>query len=36
VIAGGSEDWLGELDLGQIRAAVALAPDLLEPEEEAA
>ena len=36
VIAGASEDWLGELDLGQIRAAVALAPDLLDPEEEAA
>jgi SNF2 family DNA or RNA helicase len=36
VIAGASEDWLGELDLGQIRAAVALAPDLLEPSEEEA
>ena len=30
VIAGGSEDWLGDLDLGAIRAAVALSPDLLE------
>ena len=30
VIAGGSEDWLGELDLGAIRAAVALAPDAVE------
>jgi len=36
VIAGANQDWLGELDLGQIRAAVALAPDLLDPEEEAA
>ncbi|MBA3348097.1 MAG: DEAD/DEAH box helicase, partial [Actinobacteria bacterium] len=32
VIAGGSEDWLGELDLGAIRAAVALAPDAIEEE----
>jgi SNF2 family DNA or RNA helicase len=30
VIAGRSEDWLGDLDLGTIRAAVALAPDLEE------
>jgi SNF2 family DNA or RNA helicase len=30
VIAGRSEDWLGELDLAAIRAAVALAPDLTE------
>ena len=30
VIAGRSEDWLGELDLGAIRAAVALAPDAIE------
>ena len=30
VIAGRSEDWLGDLDLGAIRAAVALAPDLEE------
>ena len=30
VIAGGSEDWLGDLDLGAIRAAVALAPDAVE------
>ncbi len=30
VIAGRSEDWLGNLDLGAIRAAVALAPDSLE------
>ena len=30
VIAGRSEDWLGSLDLGAIRAAVALAPDSLE------
>jgi superfamily II DNA or RNA helicase len=28
VMAGGGEDWLGDLDLGAIRAAVALAPDL--------
>ena len=27
VIAGRAEDWLGELDLGAIRAAVALSPD---------
>jgi SNF2 family DNA or RNA helicase len=32
VIAGGSEDWLGELDLGALRAAVALAPDAVELE----
>ncbi|MDQ3065622.1 MAG: DEAD/DEAH box helicase [Actinomycetota bacterium] len=30
VIAGRSEDWLGSLDLGAIKAAVALAPDLDE------
>ncbi|MCP9485583.1 MAG: DEAD/DEAH box helicase [Gaiellaceae bacterium MAG52_C11] len=30
VIAGRSDDWLGNLDLGAIRAAVALAPDSLE------
>ncbi len=30
VIAGGGEDWLGELDLGAIRAAVALSPASLE------
>ncbi|RDI74478.1 SNF2-type protein [Gaiella occulta] len=30
VIAGRSEDWLGELDLDAIRAAVALAPDAVE------
>ena len=30
VIAGRSEDWLAELDLAAIRAAVALAPDLTE------
>ena len=30
VIAGRSEDWLGDLDLGAIRAAVALAPDAVE------
>ena len=30
VIAGRSEDWLGSLDLGAIRAAVALGPDSLE------
>ena len=36
VIAGSSENWLGELDLGQIRAAVALAPDLLDDAEAAA
>jgi len=32
VMAGTSEDWLGELDLGAIRAAVALAPDAFEQE----
>ena len=32
VMAGTSEDWLGELDLGAIRAAVALAPDAYEQE----
>jgi hypothetical protein len=30
VMAGRSEDWLGDLDLGAIRAAVALAPDTVE------
>jgi hypothetical protein len=30
VLAGTGEDWLGELDLGAIRAAVALAPDAYE------
>ena len=30
VLAGASEDWLGDLDLGAIRAAVALAPDAVE------
>ena len=30
VIAGRSEDWLGALDLGTLRAAVALSPDLEE------
>jgi hypothetical protein len=29
-MAGRSEDWLGDLDLGAIRAAVALSPDSLE------
>jgi hypothetical protein len=30
VMAGRADDWLGDLDLGAIRAAVALAPDALE------
>jgi superfamily II DNA or RNA helicase len=30
VMAGRSEDWLGDLDLGAIRAAVALSPESLE------
>jgi len=30
VIAGGSEDWLGDLDLGAIRAAVELSVDAVE------
>ena len=30
VIAGRSDDWLGDLDLGAIRAAVELAPDAVE------
>jgi superfamily II DNA or RNA helicase len=30
VIAGRSEDWLGDLDLGAIRAAVALSDDAVE------
>jgi hypothetical protein len=30
VLAGRSEDWLGDLDLGAIRAAVALSPESLE------
>jgi SNF2-related domain/SNF2 Helicase protein/Helicase conserved C-terminal domain len=32
VMAGRSEDWLGDLDLGAIRAAVALAPSVVEEE----
>jgi SNF2 family DNA or RNA helicase len=35
VMAGTSDDWLGDLDLGAIRAAVALAPDAWEAEEAA-
>ena len=30
VMAGGADDWLGELDLDAIRAAVALAPGPIE------
>ncbi|HZQ82519.1 MAG TPA: DEAD/DEAH box helicase [Gaiellaceae bacterium] len=30
VLAGTSEDWLGELDLNAIREAVSLAPDAIE------
>jgi hypothetical protein len=30
VIHGGSEDWLGDLDIGAIRAAVALSPDWMD------
>ena len=30
VMAGTSDDWLGDLDLGAIRAAVAVAPDAYE------
>jgi superfamily II DNA or RNA helicase len=30
VISGGGDDWLGELDLGAIRAAVALSPEWTE------
>jgi len=30
VMAGKSDDWLGDLDLGAIRAAVSLAPDAME------
>ncbi|HUZ82448.1 MAG TPA: DEAD/DEAH box helicase, partial [Gaiellaceae bacterium] len=30
VLAGRSEDWLGDLDLGAIRAAVSLAPSVVE------
>ena len=30
VISGQSEDWLGELDLDALRAAVALSPDAVE------
>ena len=30
VIAGRAEDWLGELDLNAIRAAVALSPEAVE------
>ena len=36
VMAGRSEDWLGDLDLGAIRAAVALSPESLEAVEDAA
>ncbi len=36
VIAGGSEDWLGELDLGALRAAVELSLDAVEDDEVAA
>jgi SNF2 family DNA or RNA helicase len=32
VMAGTGEDWLGDLDLGAIRAAVSLAPDAFEQE----
>jgi SNF2 family DNA or RNA helicase len=32
VMAGTSDDWLGDLDLAAIRAAVALAPDAYEEE----
>ena len=32
VMAGTLEDWLGDLDLGAIREAVALAPDAYERE----
>jgi non-specific serine/threonine protein kinase len=32
VMAGRSEDWLGDLDLGAIRAAVALAPSVMDEE----
>jgi SNF2 family DNA or RNA helicase len=32
VMAGTSDDWLGDLDLGAIRAAVALAPDTYDEE----
>jgi len=32
VIAGRADDWLGELDLDAIRAAVALSPDAVEDE----
>jgi SNF2 family DNA or RNA helicase len=32
VMAGTSDDWLGDLDLAAIRAAVALAPDAYEQE----
>ena len=30
VMGGASEDWLGSLDIGAIRAAVALSPDWME------
>jgi hypothetical protein len=36
VMAGRSEDWLGDLDLGAIRAAVALSPESVEAVEDAA
>jgi SNF2 family DNA or RNA helicase len=32
VIAGRAEDWLGDLDMDAIRAAVALSPDAFEEE----
>ena len=32
MIAGRAEDWLGDLDLGAIRAAVELSPDPFEEE----
>jgi SNF2 family DNA or RNA helicase len=32
VISGRSEDWLGDLDIDAIRAAVALSPDAVEEE----
>jgi len=32
VISGRSEDWLGDLDMDAIRAAVALSPDAVEEE----
>ncbi len=32
VIAGRSEDWLGDLDLGALRAAVELSVDAVDEE----